>query len=138
MIVVKKDKVEPRDVGAILKNPVMNGVTIQWLIHKGVGDDRYGHDFATRIYKIPVGKIFPMHFHKYVEAVYVLSGRLEFESEEESREVGPGDTIYTYSDEPHALTVLGDEPVEVLCCINCLGDGTNCDPEKQGQIIKSK
>jgi quercetin dioxygenase-like cupin family protein len=138
MIVIKKDEVQPLDVGEILNNPVMKGVTIQWLIHKGIGDERYGHDFAMRSYKIPPGKMFPMHFHKYVEAVYVLSGRMEFEDEENAYKVGPGDVIYTYSDEPHGMTVLGDEPVEVVCCINCLGDKANCDPQKQAQIIKTK
>lgn len=138
MIVVKRDDVEPKDVGEILNNPAMTGVTIQWLIHKGVGDERYGHDFALRRYRIPPGKMFPMHFHKYVEAVYILSGRIQFEDEENAWECGPGDVIYTYEDEPHGATVLGDEYCEMVCCINCLGDGANCDPEKQAQIIKTK
>ena len=138
MIVIKKDQVEPIDVGNLLNIPAMNGVTIRWLVHKGIGDERYGHHFSLRHYKIPPGKMFPLHFHKYVEAVYMLSGRMEFENEEEGFEVGPGDVIYTFEDEPHGSTVLGDEPAEMICCINCLGDGANCDPEKQAQIIKTK
>lgn len=138
MIVIKKNEVESIDVGDLLNNPVMKGVNIRWLVHKSIGDDRYGHHFALRHYTIPAGKMFPMHFHTYVEAVYVLSGRIQFESEEEAWECAPGDVIYTYEDEPHGATVLGDEPCEVICCINCLGDGANCDPRKQAQIIKTK
>ena len=137
MIVIKKDEVESIDVGDLTSIAPLKGVTIQWLIHNNTGDERYGNHFALRRYKIPAGKMFPMHFHKYVEAVYVLSGRIEFQGEEEAWDVGPGDVIYTYSDEAHGSTVLGDEPVELLCCINCLGDGENCDPQKQAQVLKT-
>jgi hypothetical protein len=36
------------------------------------------------------------------------------------------------------MTVLGNDPVEVVCCIYCLGDKANCDPQKQSQIVKTK
>jgi len=135
MIVIKGKEVEHRDVGKLLKVPIMEGVTIQWLIHRGVGDERYGHHFATRLYTIPPGKPFPMHFHKYVEAAHVLSGRATFESEGEVYELGPGDVLYTFPDEPHGGTVVGDEPLRILCCIDCL-NAIDCDPEKQAQAIK--
>lgn len=134
MMVISADKVAPLDVGKILKVPPLEGVTIQWLVHKGVGDERYGHRFAMRIYTLPPGKMFPMHFHKYVEAVYVLSGRASFENEEEVREIGPGDVLYTFSDEPHGGVVIGDEPLRVLCCIDCV-DELTCDPMKQAQAV---
>ena len=138
MIVIQKDLVEPLDVGDLLNVSAMKGVTIQWLIHKGIGDERYGHRFALRLYSLPAGKMFPPHFHKYVEAIYILAGRIEFENEEEARECGPGDVVYTYSDEYHGGRVLGDEPCQVLCCIDCLGDGENCDPQKQAQAVQIK
>ena len=141
MIVVKKGQVQPIDVGKLLKLAPMEGVTIQWLIHKGVGDERYGHRFAVRLYSIPPGKGFPTHFHKYVEAAYVLAGRAAFESESDDHEIvehelGPGDILYTYPDEPHGGRVLGTEPLQILCCIDCVDEMT-CDPEKQAQAVKT-
>lgn len=47
-----------------------------------------------------------MPFQTYVEAAYVISGRMEVESEEEVSGMSPGVTLYTYSDEPCALKVL--------------------------------
>lgn len=109
------------------------------LVHKGVGDARYGRDFALRYYRIHAAKIFASHFQKCAGAVYILSGRCTFEDDEEnSYEVGPGDVIYTYTDEPHGATVSEEGPCEMVCCINCLGDKSNCDPEKQAQIIQTK
>ncbi len=136
MIVVRGKDVERYDVGKLLRIPIMEGVKIQWLIHKRVGDEKYGHRFATRLYTVPPGKMFPLHFHKYVEAAHILSGRINFENETEAVELGPGDIIYTYSDEPHGSTVISNEPAQVLCCIDCLDEAT-CDPEKQAQVIKS-
>jgi aldehyde:ferredoxin oxidoreductase len=41
-------------------------------------------------------------------------------------------------DEPHGVTVLGDEYCEMVCCIDFLEDGADCDPEKQAKIMKTK
>lgn len=59
-----------------------------------------------------------MHFHQYVEAVYVVSGRMEVKSKEDVCEMGTGDTFYTYVNEPHVIKTLGDEPCVTLCWVN--------------------
>lgn len=41
-------------------------------------------------------------------------------------------------DEAHGMTVLGNDPIELVCCIDCLGHKANCDPQKQSQIVKTK
>ena len=36
------------------------------------------------------------------------------------------------------MAVLANNPVEVVCCINCSGDNAHCDPQKNSQIVKDK
>ena len=135
MIVVKFDQVEPIDVGNLL-NLADVGMTIRWLIHKGVGDARYRHTFAVRHHTVEPGKPMRLHSHKHVEAVYVLSGRTRFETGTDSAELEPGDTIYIHEDEPHRGMALGDEPATFLCVIDCIDGGENCSPQSNISTIK--
>lgn len=116
------------DVGKLLNMPDV-GITLRWLVHNQVGDESYGHRFAFRHFTVEPGKSYPMHHHKYVEAVYILSGRVLFQTETEEVEMGPGDLVYTSREEPHALRALGDEPVTLVCCIDCVDGGENCTPQ---------
>ena len=129
MIVRRLNEVEAIDVGKLLSIPNM-GIGLRWLVHNKVGDDSYGHRFAVRHFTFGPGKSYPMHRHKYVEAVYILSGRFAFRNETEEVEMGPGDLVYTYSEETHAMRVLGDEPVTLICCIDCVDD-ESCNERKE-------
>ncbi len=107
---------------------------IRWLTHKNLGDEEYKHNHALRHFTVgPEGDI-PMHAHEYTEIVYVLSGKSVFISAEKNgtiaeREIWPGDCIYTYSFEPHAIKNFSDsESAVFLCCIDCVGDKQNCVP----------
>jgi len=126
MIVRRFSEVEAIDVGKLLNIPDL-GIKIRWLVHNKVGDDSYGHRFAFRHFTFEPGSSYPIHHHKYVEAVYILSGRLAFRNETEEVEMEPGDLVYTYFEEPHALRVLGDEPVTLICCIDCVDGGASCN-----------
>ena len=130
MIVGKADDVESKDVGDVLGTSKM-GIKIQWLIHNGVGDSSYKHNFALRRFTFEPGTSLPMHHHKYVEGVYILSGKGYFANEEERVEIEPGDVIYTASEEPHKLGATGDEPMRLICCIDCIDGGGNCLPESK-------
>lgn len=130
MIVRKADNVEAKDVGDVLGTSKM-GVKIQWLIHNGVGDSSYKHNFALRRFTFEPGKSYPLHHHKYVEGVYILSGKGYFATEKERVEVGPGDVVYTASEEPHGLGAIGDKPLMFICCIDCVDGGENCSPESK-------
>jgi uncharacterized RmlC-like cupin family protein len=45
------------------------------------------------------------------------------------KDVGPGDFVYNYSFEPHAVKNPSDsEPAVFLCCIDCIDDKQNCVP----------
>ena len=130
MIVRKADNVESKDVGDVLGTSKM-GIKIQWLIHNDVGDSSYKHNFALRRFTFEPGKSYPLHHHKYVEGVYILSGKGYFATEKERVEVGPGDIVYTAYDEPHGLGAIGDEPLRLLCCIDCIDGGENCSSESK-------
>jgi quercetin dioxygenase-like cupin family protein len=112
------------------------GIKRKWLISNRDGDDSYGHRFAVRefIQTSELGE----HWHKYVEAVYIISGRAIFRTETEEAEVGAGDIVYIASDEVHGSSVLGDEPLHVLCCIDCVDGGKSCDPAETGLITRKE
>lgn len=137
MIVRRLKDVEIIDVGEAFGHPP-GMMLIQWIISNKIGDERYGHRYAVRKYTLQPGlKIdeIPFHNHKYVQSPHILKGRMEFENQEgEKAEVGPGDTVYFFSNEPHKGTVIGSEPVELLCIIDCPDGGTDCVPEKPKAI----
>lgn len=127
MIVQKSRDVEAQDAGKVLGTTDM-GIKIQWLIHNKVGDSSYQHNFALRRFTFEPGKSYPMHHHKYVEGVYILSGKGYFDTGKERVEVETGDIIYTATEETHSLGALEDEPLTFICCIDCVDGGQNCLP----------
>ena len=136
MIVRKADEIEGKDVGDILGTSKM-GIRIQWLIHNSVDDSSYKHRFALRRFAIEPGKSYPLHHHTYVEGVYILSGKGYFENEKGRIEVFPGDVVYTASEEPHGLGATGEEPLMLICCIDCIDGGDNCAPESKAVKVNS-
>jgi len=136
MIVRNAENVAARDVGDALGTGKM-GIKIQWLIHNEVGDSSYMHNFALRRFTFEPGKSYPLHHHKYVEAVYILSGKGYFATDKERVEVGPGDVVYTASEEPHSLGVIGNESMILICCIDCVDGGGNCSPESKAVKVSN-
>ena len=69
----------------------------------------------------------------------MVSGRGIFATDSEETEVGPGDVVYIYSNELHTGRLISGarEPLEFLCCIECVDGGENCTPEGKGLIIES-
>lgn len=137
MIVRKIKDVETVDVGESFGKP-KGKMLIQWIISNEIGDEKYHHSYAVRKYTLqpglPLEKI-PFHKHKYVQSPFIISGRIAFENDKgEVAEVGPGDTVYFYENEPHHGTVIGDEPVELLCIIDCPDGGEDCIPDKPKNI----
>ncbi|MCC6312886.1 MAG: cupin domain-containing protein [Thermomicrobiales bacterium] len=60
------------------------------------------------------GAVFPMHAHPEEQITLVLSGRIIFEVEGESIELGAGGVAVLPANVPHGARVVGDEPVETL------------------------
>jgi quercetin dioxygenase-like cupin family protein len=112
----------------------VKGVSIRWLTHKDLGGEEYQHNHALRHFTIAPGGEIPVHAHKYTQIMYMLSGKLVCRAEAkdgraEEREIGPGDCVYLYSFEPHGLNnPSNSEPAVMLCCIDCIGDKSNCMP----------
>jgi quercetin dioxygenase-like cupin family protein len=111
----------------------VTGVTVRWLTHKNLGGEEYQHNHALRHFTIAPGGEIPVHAHQFTQIMYVLSGKLvcRVEAQDgrvEEKEVGPGDCVYLYSFEPHGIANRSAEPAVMLCCIDCVGDKSNCIP----------
>ncbi len=104
--------VKPQDVSGLLPGTV--GVYVQWLVTKETGSEK----FALRRFTVRPGGRMPLHNHKYVEAVYVVKGRLRVRIGAEERVVGPGDYFFTGPWEPHMIENPYDEEAEFICAIS--------------------
>lgn len=137
MIVRRLKDVEVMDVGEAFGHP-KGMMLIQWIISNQVGDEKYRHSYAVRKYTLQPGLVLdeiPFHSHSYVQSPHILKGRMTFESGDGERvEVGQGDTVYFYESEPHKGTVIGNEPVELLCIIDCPDGGKDCIPHKPTDV----
>jgi len=128
MICKNYEDVEPVEVG--------KGVTVRWLTHKDLGGDEYLHNHALRMFTIAPKSEVSIHNHEFTQIVYILSGTLIFsvlshDGTRKDRKVGPGDYVYTYSYEHHGIRNPSDStPVNLLCCIDCVGDKENCVPTR--------
>lgn len=133
MIQRRISEVEVIDVGKAFGMPEKT-MLIQWIFSNQVGDERYHHQFAVRKYTLQPGLALeevPFHNHKYVQCPCILSGRMIVENDQHEKvELGPGDTVIFHEDEPHRGAVLGEEPVELLCIIDCPGGKEDCVPQK--------
>ncbi len=135
MIIRGKDTPNP-DVGAMLGRDPM-GIHMQWLVSSQSGDEKYRRSIALRRLTSDPGspKAVMMHYHDYQEAMYVVRGKGRVKTDEEDwTEIGPGDVLYTYPNQPHALEQLGDEVCEIICCID--QSGPSLDPDKNAFLIK--
>ena len=57
------------------------------------------------------GCLVPEHSHVSEQISHVLQGRLRFHIEGESIEIGPGESLLVPPNVPHAVEVVGEEPV---------------------------
>lgn len=126
MIVRRGDKLKKEDTG-ILRKEEPSGVTIKWLFHRELGDERYRHTFAVRELECAADRMVRKHNHEHVEAYYVVSGRMLVETDGvEKAEIGPGDLVVHYSWQKHSIKPIGGEPIKIIVCNECLGTGDNC------------
>ncbi len=63
------------------------------------------------------GYVAPMHFHPYVELLFIIEGEAEVwlqgEEDKPSR-LGPGDCVALPADIPHSFRTVGDKPMRLL------------------------
>ncbi|MGC9071081.1 MAG: cupin domain-containing protein [Acidilobus sp.] len=108
----KVSDVKVQDVSSLLPGTV--GVYVQWLVTKETGSEK----FAMRRFVVkPKGRM-PLHNHKYVEAVFIIRGRLSVRIGNDERVVGPGDYLFTSPWEPHSIENPFDDEAEFVCVIS--------------------
>ena len=99
MILRNAKQIEPIEIEEItfkgVKYPVKN-LTARWLVHKDLGGEEYVHNHAMRHFTIGPSSEIPLHQHKFVEIIYILSGKLisidiAEDGKRQDIEVGPGD-----------------------------------------------
>jgi quercetin dioxygenase-like cupin family protein len=72
----------------------------------------------SRFLRIEPGHPTQPHTHDLGHEVFlVLSGRAEFEIDGETEELGPGQMCVALADQPHAIRVLGDEPMTMYLSV---------------------
>jgi len=111
-------EIEVKEVTRHGKKVPVTGCKIRWVVDSETGDEKYNHNFSFRYFVLEPGGEIPMHEHAYEEAVFMLEGSLLFSTEEETVEVGPGDSVYTYTFEPHALKNHTSAPAIFTCSID--------------------
>ena len=121
MIIRKVSDIPAIEVKEVIRHgekvPV-TGCKIRWIVDSETGGEAYNHNFSFRYFILEPGGEIPMHEHAYEEVVFILEGALLFSTEEETVEVGPGETIYTYTFEPHALKNHTSSPAIFTCSID--------------------
>ena len=65
--------------------------------------------------KMPAGKSLALHYHEYMEEVFIiLSGKAEFVIGDESEVLEATDAVYVPQQSKHLMKNIGTEPLEYL------------------------
>lgn len=65
-----------------------------------------GHAMMQMRVEFEAGSRLPEHRHPHEQVSHVLTGRLRFTIDGESRDVGAGESVYLAADVPHAAEAL--------------------------------
>ena len=72
----------------------------------------------SRFLKMEPGQTAQLHSHDLGHEIFlILEGRVEFEIEGETEELGPGQMCIALADQPHTVRVLGDEPITMYLSV---------------------
>lgn len=72
----------------------------------------------SRFLKMEPGQSAQLHSHDLGHEIFlILEGRVEFEIEGETEELGPGQMCIALVDQPHKVRVLGDEPMTMYLSV---------------------
>ncbi len=89
-----------------------------------------GMPIYTGVQTCAPGYATPMHWHPYVECLFVLEGEMEawLEGQEASpRRLGPGDMIALPAMTPHVFRAYGDQTLRIL--------GIHASPERIVHVV---
>ncbi len=72
----------------------------------------------SRFLKMEPGQSAQLHSHDLGHEIFlILEGRVEFEIDGETEELGPGQMCVALADQPHKVRVLGDEPMTMYLSV---------------------
>ena len=72
----------------------------------------------SRFLKMEPGQSAQLHSHDLGHEIFlILEGRIEFEIDGETEELGPGQMCVALVDQPHTVRVLGDEPMTMYLSV---------------------
>ena len=72
----------------------------------------------SRFLKMEPGQRAQLHSHDLGHEIFlILEGRVEFEIDGETEELGPGQMCVALADQPHKVRVLGDEPMTMYLSV---------------------
>ena len=72
----------------------------------------------SRFLKMEPGQHAQLHSHDLGHEIFlILEGRVEFEIDGETEELGPGQMCVALVDQPHTVRVLGDEPMTMYLSV---------------------
>ncbi len=102
---------------AVKQDPVKIGNSrdsfIRWLVTK-----EHGAPYAMRKFTVKEKGVIQMHYHDYVETLYILRGRAKVCVGNEKLNLEEGDFIFINSRVKHAIVNVGEGDLEFICVID--------------------
>ena len=128
MIIKNANDIEEKEIldfpykGKKLK---VGNTTIKWLTQCC---DPQMPSYGLGLFTIGPHGYVPIHNHKYIQTMYILTGKIavtsynDHDEAQEEKILGPDDFAYIPSMQPHSMKNVGDESVKFLCCIAVLDE----------------
>ena len=93
----------------------------------------------ARFMQMQQGEVSKLHSHDLGHEIFlVLKGQALFEIGEESPELGPGQLCVATVDQPHKVTVLGDEPMTMYLSVTPHVQPTHTFIDRDGERMPTR
>ena len=102
-----------RDYRSVPAEPVMEGITIRWVIGRPEG----APNFAMRVIEFEPGAVFARHQHPYEHEIFVLEGEGVADGPGGEVPMRPGAALYIPPDEIHGYRNTGAGMLRFICVI---------------------
>lgn len=90
----------------------------------------------SRFLKMEPGQSAQLHSHDLGHEIFlILEGRVEFEIDGETEELGPGQMCIALADQPHKVRVLGDEPMTMYLSVTPHIHPTHTPRNEEGERL---
>jgi quercetin dioxygenase-like cupin family protein len=90
----------------------------------------------SRFLRMQPGQVAQSHSHDLGHEVFlILEGRCEFEIDDETQELGPGQMCVALADQIHSIRVVGDEPMTLYLSVTPHVQPTHTRWTEDGQRV---